>query len=142
MPKKTSIKRSVTKEQVPDKDLGGRPTIYTPEFIEALAPKMLAWFKKSKKHYYIKQFAVEQGIASRRLLEFTKTSEVFEEAYAMCKDIQECRWIDKGQQAYKDRFAIFILKNIAGMKDRTDITSDDEKVTAVEVTIVQSKRKA
>ena len=121
------------------KNLGGRPVKYTPEFIEALAPEMVQWFKK-KKNFYLKMFCCEKGFPSNRLSEFAEKSEVFADALRMCKDLQECKLVNKGFQAYKDRFAIFILKNVAGMRDRTDITTGDEPITAVTVTIHKAKR--
>jgi hypothetical protein len=118
----------------------GAPKKYTKEFIEQLAPRMIKWFEK-KKNWWLKDFAIQQGFNPRRLDEFAASNETFKDAFEMCKAIQESKLVKMGFVAYKDRFAIFLLKNVAGMRDRCDITSEDQKITAVEITIHKSRNK-
>jgi len=134
-------KKNKTKSNsiTPPAHKGGMPLKYTPEFIEKLAPEMVTWFRK-RKNWWLKSFAIQQGFSPNRLNEFANKSEVFREAMELCKAIQEEKLVNKGFQAYKDRFAIFMLKNVSGYKDRTDITSGDEKISAVEVLIRKSKK--
>jgi hypothetical protein len=117
---------------------GGRPATYTREYLDLLASEMLDWFK-DKRRYWLKDFAINKGIPSTRFVEFSEKSEKFLEAYLLCKDIQESRLVKKGFTPYKDRFASFALKNVAGWRERTDITTGDAPITGIDVMVHRVK---
>lgn len=118
--------KSIPKAKPKDngKHPGGRPPTYTPEYLSRLAQDMVVWFKK-KNNWWLKDFAIKKGFSAVRFSEFAITSKEFSEAYLLCKDIQESKLVHIGFKPYKDRFATFLLKNVAGMRDNQTLQLDE-----------------
>jgi len=90
--------------------------------LTAEAELLLAWFKADVYRFWLKDFAVERGYSSQRFSEWAARSEVFKDALAQAKDIQESRLVHKGMT--KDGQSWFImqmLKNVAGWRDTKDV---------------------
>lgn len=137
MPNKSIPKTSNKKSH------GGRPTIYTQEYLEALAAEMIVWFKK-KPNWWLKDFAIQHGFAPQRFSEFVKVSTAFSEALSYCNAIQESKLVKKGYQPYKDRFTQFLLKNVCGYRDDKALSigpggTSEDGFDSVSITITQSK---
>lgn len=95
----------------------GRPTKYTDEYIENLADKLIAWFKKED-NFYIGQFASLHGMWRERLQEFANKNEYFSCAYKQAKQLQETRMVMGAMLGkYNTSMTIFTLKNVAGFRD-------------------------
>jgi len=99
---------------------GGRPKIYTDEFIEAEADALEAWMKKPESIYY-KRFAFDRGYSQQRLNEFAESNKRFSETYARAREWQEIR-IAEGclQNELNAGFGKFFMGNICGWADRTE----------------------
>lgn len=101
---------------------------YTKGYIEKAAVE-LENFMKQQNNFFLKDFAVMKGFSAQRLSEFSKKNEKFKEAMERAKDIQESKLIKLGmQKGANQAFIIFILKNVSGYRDRTEI---EQKITEI-----------
>jgi hypothetical protein len=117
----------------------GRHRKYDDKFIEALADKLDAWFKNSS-HYYLGAFCAENGLYPELISDFAKKSPAFAQALKRAKQVQEARLVDRSMnKEFNPAGAIFALKNVAGWRDKQDITTNDEAIGDVKVTIVRKK---
>ncbi len=66
------------------KNPGGRPTEYTPEVIEAMADRLIAW-AQSHDALYLESFCKRERTYPQRLTEFAKSNEKFSEALKIAK---------------------------------------------------------
>lgn len=121
---------------------GGAPMKWTPVVLDSLADKLLEWMKV-KENFWLGEFAVENEMSRPQLdeLSHTERSVKFANALKIAKTMQETKLMKLGMsKKYNPAMAIFALKNVAGWRDRTDITTGDEPITGVEVTIKRSKK--
>lgn len=63
---------------------GGRPKIYTEEFIDKEAAALQEWMK-DKQNLFIEDFCFERGYHESRITEFVEANERFSLAYSMLK---------------------------------------------------------
>lgn len=63
---------------------GGRPKIYTEEFLNKEASALEVWMK-DKQNLFIEDFCFERGYHESRITEFSEASEKFSVAYSMLK---------------------------------------------------------
>lgn len=63
---------------------GGRPKIYTEEFIDKEAIALQEWMK-DKQNLFIEDFCFERGYHESRITEFAEANERFSLAYSMLK---------------------------------------------------------
>lgn len=105
---------------------------YTEQKIAQLAEDFLAWARKNyeaKKLFYFKEWCVEQHIPAEMLSRLAEKSKVFSEALQQVKDMQEVLVVKIGfSKGHNPAFAIFTLKNVAGWRDKQDVTSDDKPI--------------
>lgn len=100
---------------------GGRPGKWTVEVIDTLADKLLDWIKQPD-HYWLGEFASENGAWRQRLDEWADKSPKFAEALKIAKGIQEFRLVSLGLSKNNNpAMAIFALKNVAGWRDQVDV---------------------
>jgi hypothetical protein len=115
----------------------GRPRKYDDKFIEALADKLDVYFV-DKSHYYLGQFCAEHGLYPELISDFAKKSIAFAQALKRAKQMQEARLVERSMsKEFNPAGAIFALKNVAGWRDKQDITTNDESISEVKVTIVK-----
>lgn len=113
---------------------------YTEEFIKQLTGKLKLWINQ-KDSIWLGDFAADNKMSRQRLSEIANENELFAEVYEYTKQIQENKLFKLGlSKNCNPAMAIFALKNVAGWRDRTDITTGDEPITGVEVTIRKSKK--
>lgn len=105
----------------------------TKEFIEQETSVMLAWFQKDE-NVFIKEFCINRGYTSSRLMEWGRINQEFLDAFNRCKEIQEIRIAKNGlNKIWNPWFTAFVMKNICGWKDNentnyVEVTSDSEMV--------------
>jgi hypothetical protein len=100
---------------------GGRPMIYTDEFIEKFGEEMLAWFEADESHIMYTKFLVPKRIAKQRLSEFKKKNRRFSELLAICELIQENRIAEKAlDKSFSDPMSRFMLTNHHGYKQAVE----------------------
>lgn len=107
----------------------GRPEIYSRAFIEKQATLLMEYANNTDLPL-LKEFASTQGYTSQRISEWANVkhpqfSQIFSETLKRYKDIQESKWchaLARGKA--HPAGAIFILKNISGMRDEQHITSE------------------
>ena len=112
----------------PGCETGGRPKIYTQEFMEKEAVAFAAWMKK-KDSIYFKNFAVERGYHPEKLADFARESEKFNLVYRQAKPWQEGKLAKGGlTNKYNSGFCKFVMANTCGWRERTEtkITGDSE----------------
>jgi hypothetical protein len=66
-------------------ETGGRPKIYTEEFLDNEADLLNRWRKRDKINLFIEDFCEERDYHEARISEFVKENEKFSEAYKMLK---------------------------------------------------------
>jgi hypothetical protein len=69
-------------------ETGGRPPIYTQDFVDNEAIALLKWMEK-KENIFIQTFCYERGYSKQRLPEFREISIRFADAYSKSLDRQE-----------------------------------------------------
>jgi hypothetical protein len=105
---------------------GGRPLLYTKEFINSEADAFLEWMKKPESVYF-KRFALNRGYSPQRLSEFAEQNERFSEVYRQAKEWQEVRLAEGGlTNEFNSGFCKFVMGNVCGWSDRqeTKISGD------------------
>lgn len=101
---------------------GGRPVKWTPEVVESLAAELVEWMKVPV-NYWMKDFAHGKGFSFQRMVEFCSWNEKFSDAYKMAQEMQESKLVKLGLSGKRNpAMAIFALKNVAGWRDRFDVT--------------------
>lgn len=112
-----------------------RPKKYTDTVINDFADKLSAWWDEDPNRYWLKDFAIENGLHSQSLSEFANKSEKFSEALKRSKEIQESRLVKMGFDKSKNcTMAIFALKNVAGWRDHENETQ------LTETELIQTKK--
>lgn len=121
----------------------GRDEKYTDEFLENLAKELIEWIEKND-NFWLGDFAFQRGFSRQRLSEFEKKNEVFADAYKRAKDMQESKLVRLGlSKKNNSSMAIFALKNVAGWRDKVELSGDADNplVTKIEVEIIEPKTK-
>jgi hypothetical protein len=115
----------------------GRPKKYTKEFIDALATDLQAYFDK-KENIFLLGFAIEKKLPPEYFAIFARQNKSFSTALKNAKAIQELRLIESGLGKPNAAMSIFALKNVAGWRDKNDITSNGK---SFEDAIAELKKK-
>lgn len=129
------MKLEIIKPERTEKDKinskAGRKRKYTKDFIRQIGKEMIDFMKKDG-NYFLKEFAVKKGINAQRFSEFAKIDSEFRDSLQKAKDIQEVKLvrlgIDEGRNA---AMVIFMLKNVAGYKDRTTLEHTGEELPEI-----------
>ena len=96
-----------------EKNKGGRPTKYKPEFIEGIVEYFERLAKEDKLPFLSKYAREEMEVCEDTAIEWTKVHPEFSEAYKKAKDIQKEVLIMKGLEGKWNSTAfIFTAKNI------------------------------
>ena len=107
-----------------DKSLGGRPVVYTEEFINAEADALQEWLMNDD-NFYFKRFALSRGYSSQRLGEFAKVNQKFSAILDLAKEWREVRLAEGGLSGkYNAGFTKFIMGNVCGFVDKQQISGD------------------
>jgi len=109
-------------------ETGGRPTIYTEEFINKQADGLLAWLKKDPNNIYFEEFLLDQDIHPKRMYEWVKVNKKFSDAYELAHTRQLQR-LKKGttEKLYDSSFVKFILINNHDYKEKTETKLSGDK---------------
>ena len=104
---------------------GGRPVIYTEEFINKEADELLKWLKdEENKCLFFDEFAYQRDYHRRRLNEFAEINERFSHAFEKAKEWQKFK-LAKGAltRDYDSGFTKFIMARVCGpeWRDTKDI---------------------
>lgn len=99
--------------------------VYTDQWIEREAVKLLEFFDKDKNRFFLKDFAIKRGYPSLYLSKFASRNAVFEQAMERVADICESRLVHKMKGK---ALATFMLKMKFGYVARYDVTSGDKPV--------------
>lgn len=124
------------------------------EEIEELADELIDWFK-DENNIFLKNFAVHKGFPARKISEYANKNKYFEEKLALAKDIQESRLVDKGlgkkvisnngdsnkvsPNKVSSNFIIFMLKNIAGWRERFADEKKEKNSASIKLVLKESK---
>lgn len=106
------------------------PEKYTLEFLEALAAKLLVWMK-IEGHFWLGDFAAENGLWLNRLSEFSKKSSTWKRAYTLAKQIQENKLVKLGFESGKFKMAYASLKHVANWRDKYDFSGSQNVTVTV-----------
>lgn len=108
----------------PGCETGGRPKVYTDEFLESEAEALLEWMTHPD-NLYFKSFAIERGYHPQRLGEFAAQNQKFSEVYSIAQAWQEQRLVNGAlKNQLNGGFTKFVLGNTAGWTDRTQVSGD------------------
>jgi hypothetical protein len=98
---------------------GGRPELYTPEWIEEEAKLLLEWFQQPR-NIWLKGFALTRGYDPARLDEFADKSPVFSQALIKAKEWQQYKLVDMGLfNETNPSITKFVLINNHGWADKS-----------------------
>ena len=107
-------------EPYPGCETGGRPKIYTDEFIEAEAEALEEWMKRPGSIYF-KRFAFDRGYSQQRLTEFAASNKKFSETWERLKEWQEIRLAEGGLiDEFNSGFTKFVMVNACGWRDKVE----------------------
>lgn len=118
------------------KHAGGRPTKYRPEFVEELDNYLETTGKEQMSLPTIQGFALWLDVDDETLTEWTKKHLEFSATLSRLKKLQAQQLINDGIYGGKEVNATIIkllLQNNHGMRERQDVTSDDEKIESLVV---------
>ena len=113
------------------KNPGGRPMVWTPEEIEALADRMLAWALSGPMTFYIAQFIEDEAMSGRlihkqRISEFEAANAKFSELYKVVKNILESHFGVAGTKSLiPPVMSVFGLKQ-HGHTDKQEVAHSGE----------------
>jgi len=94
---------------------------WTDDEIMLVGDELVAWMKLPA-NYYITRFCTQNMICRQRIAEWAAKNEYFSQCLDIAKGIQESKLVDMGITNGKNcGMAIFVLKNVAGMRDRQEI---------------------
>lgn len=92
---------------------------YTDDDIHRIGDELVLWFKNNPNNYYLKMFCVEKMINPQNISEWEAANKYFAYCLSIAKAIQEERIVRLGIKG-NPAMPIFILKNVAGMRDTQD----------------------
>lgn len=105
----------------------GKPTKWTKERIEK-ERKALGKYIKNTPLPLLYEFAVSRDYSHQRLSEWAHDSQAVSDTIKKCKDKATAELIRGGMsKKYEIAMAIFCLKNIAGWRDKQELTGDSGK---------------
>jgi len=116
---------------------GGRPTVeqlYPGSYLDKLADKLETYFQDNPTKMWLFQFAIDNSIPSHYFSEFAERSDKFSSALKKAEDWQKERLTER---AFKNPAAtgisIFGLKNVAGWRDRQELSGDEKRPIKVHI---------
>ena len=105
----------------------GRPTKYTPEYLETLGESLLTWMQEPQ-NWWLGAFATQNKLWRTQLDEFAHKDENFSNTLKIAKTIQETRLLQLGLSGKANAaMCIFALKNVAGWRDQP-AEKDDQAI--------------
>jgi len=111
------------------------PSKYTPEFINKEAKKLLEWVEAQDQNpFFLSSFAYDRGYCHQRLTEFAQKNENFSDSLKRAKTKQEANLsmmlVKRGGNTAG---IIFALKNVAGWRDKQEITGAEGDPLQVQI---------
>lgn len=123
------------------KHAGGRPTKYHPEFIDELDEYLKSTGREQMSLPTIQGFSLWLDVDDETLTEWSKKYPEFSATLQRLKKLQAKQLIDDGIYGGKEvnsTIVKLLLQNNHGMKERTDLTTNDETL-APNVTLNTTK---
>lgn len=100
--------------------LGGRPKVWTDEFMEQLADELYEWLKKPTSPWF-EGFFIERGLSPKHIAEHAKKNEKFGEAYEFAKECQKQRLLEGGLlNKFNYRITMLLLSQY-GIREQTEV---------------------
>ncbi|MHA1410783.1 MAG: hypothetical protein ACTSQY_10840 [Candidatus Odinarchaeia archaeon] len=110
------------------KEVSRHPKIYTDEVVIDLMRELVRWLEEDEERFWIKDFAIMKKFPSDYFRRWAKEIPECEDLMRRAKDIQETRLLkgalDK-KKGWNFAFVIFVLKNVAGYKDKQEVVSTE-----------------
>lgn len=104
----------------PGSEKGGRPKIYTDQFIEKEADALEKWIEDPSS-IYLKSFCLKRKYHPRCLSEFAEKNQRFKEVYEQAKTWQECKLSEGGlTNAFNSGIVKFLMSNICGFSEKPE----------------------
>jgi hypothetical protein len=101
------------------------PRKHTPAFIDAEADALIKWVDdQGDAPFFLQKFAVLRGYYSEYLAKFAGNNEKFASALKRAKDVQEANLATAMLHAGNAAAYIFALKNVAGWRDKQEVTGN------------------
>lgn len=114
---------------------GGRPKIYTKEFIENLADELEKWIKNGK-FLWFERFAIQHDIDPDYMSDFANENERFFRAYRKAKSYQRVILFEGSLLKKLQYNAVqLILGHEYGIFDKKETDMDDAKYKEMEIKI-------
>lgn len=111
---------------------GGRPKIYTEEFIDKEAIALQDWMK-DKQNLFIEDFCFERGYHESRITEFVEANERFSLAYNMLKMKQKTALFKGGlTKKFAYPMCALILGHNHGIVSKTEQKFSGDKINPLE----------
>lgn len=110
---------------------GGRPTKYDPSMIQAAQEYIDSCGREATELPTIEGLAQKLGVDDDQVNEYSKLYPEFHATIKELKSKQKTQLMNDGMYGGKEvntAMAIFLLKNNHGMKDRTDVTTNDKDI--------------
>jgi len=116
---------------------GGRPKIYTDEFIEKEAIEFEKWMQQPDSLYF-KEFAFLRGYSSKCFSEWEQVNQRFSETMSRVREWQEFR-ISKGAllNELNPSFSKFFMSNVSGWSERTESKISGDSVNPLSCLLVK-----
>jgi len=103
---------------------GGRPTKYTPEFIEKEADAFMEWMKQDTSAWF-ETFAFERGYTPDMFSIWAKTNDRFSGVYKISQSWQKQRLISFGLfSKFNSNIVKLVLANTIGWTDKQQVSGD------------------
>lgn len=129
---------------------GGRPTKYNPDFVNELDNYLKTCGKEQTSLPTIEGFALFLGVHRDTLYEWADKKDdngklihpEFSDTLKDLEQIQKQQLIDDGIYGGKEVNATIVklmLMNNHGMREKSDFTSDDDKIQSVDISIILNK---
>jgi hypothetical protein len=104
-----------------------------------LADEMIEWFKE-KDNIFLKNFSVMKGFPATSISKYARKNKYFKEKLSLAKDIQEGKLVQRGlKKEVNSNFAIFMLKNTAGWRDRFADEKEEKNIPSIKLVLKESK---
>ncbi len=123
---------------------GGRPTKYKPEFVEKVDEYIQQSLKRGQTEELPTQegLAIYLGVVVETLKNWGKKHPEFLVALRLVQTYQKRELINRGLKGtYNPTITKLILSSNHGLKERSDVTSDDERIERPPLTIEQMEER-
>jgi len=119
---------------MPAKKTRGRPSKYRPEYVDEVNAYLATTGGPTMTLPTVEGFAIMLGVSTRALYRWSKKHKEFRRTLGRIKQYQKVQLINDGIYGGKEvnsTIVKLLLQNNHGMKERSDITSKDDKLDSL-----------